>query len=78
MLLNNKHKKVKTKDDFERLQQCYSRGYFELYKKYYVEKEKVKKATIKLDTMFANGVDESILDDLLELDKILGGKNERL
>ena len=71
MLKNSKHYKTKTADDFERLQQSYSRGYFELYKKYFVEKEKVRKATIKLDTMFANGIDEAILDDLLELSEIL-------
>lgn len=63
--------KTRTKADFDRLQQGYSRGYFELYKKYFIEKEKVRKATIKLDTMFANGVDEAILDDLLELSDIL-------
>ena len=64
-------RKTRTNEDFDKLQESYSKGYFELYKKYFVEKEKIKKATIKLDTMFANGIDESILDDLLELDEIL-------
>ena len=69
-----KQQETMTRKDFERLQQTYSKGYFDLYKKYYIEKEKIKKAISKLDTMFANGEDERILDDLLELSKILEGK----
>lgn len=68
---------TRTNEDFDKLQKCYSKGYFELYKKYYKEKEKVKKAIAKLDSMFANGDEKVVLDDLLELYEVLGGnKNE--
>ena len=36
-------------------------------------KSRIDKARHKLDIMFSNGNEDIILDDLLELDKILGG-----
>lgn len=59
-----------SRKEFEWIQQKYNRMYFELYKKYYKEKTKVKKAQSKIETMFANG-NEDILDDLVELYDIL-------
>lgn len=59
-----------SRKEFEYVQQKYNRMYFELYKKYYKEKTKVKKAQSKIETMFANG-NEDILDDLVELYDIL-------
>ena len=59
-----------SRKEFEFIQQKYNRMYFELYKKYYKEKTKVKKAQSKIETMFANG-NEDILDDLVELYDIL-------
>ena len=47
-----KQQETMTRKDFERLQQTYSKGYFELYKKYYIEKEKIKKA---LDVIYCWG-----------------------
>ena len=55
-----------SRKEFEYVQQKYNRMYFELYKKYYKEKTKVKEAKSKIETMFANG-NEDILDDLVEL-----------
>ena len=70
-------RKTRTNEDFNKLQESYSRGYFELYKKYFKEKEKIRKALAKLDSMFANGDEKVVLDDLLELYDVLGGnKNE--
>ena len=63
-------KKLFSRKEFEYVQQKYNRMYFELYKKYYKEKTKVKKAQSKIETMFANG-NEDILDDLVELYDIL-------
>ena len=59
-----------SRKEFEYVQQKYNRMYFELYKKYYKEKTKVKEAKSKIETMFANG-NEDILDDLVELYDIL-------
>ena len=59
-----------SRKEFEFIQQKYNRMYFELYKKYYKEKTKVKKAQSKIETMFANG-NEDVLDDLIELYDIL-------
>lgn len=59
-----------SRKEFEFIQQKYNRMYFELYKKYYKEKTKVKKAHSKIETMFANGNDD-VLDDLIELYDIL-------
>lgn len=59
-----------SRKEFEYIQQKYNRMYFELYKKYYKEKTKVKKAQSKIETMFANGNDD-VLDDLIELYDIL-------
>lgn len=59
-----------SRKEFEYVQQKYNRMYFELYKKYYKEKTKVKEAQSKIETMFANG-NEDILDDLVELYDIL-------
>lgn len=59
-----------SRKEFEYIQQKYNRMYFELYKKYYKEKTKVKEAKSKIETMFANG-NEDILDDLVELYDIL-------
>ena len=64
-------KKFFTQAEFEYIQQKYNRMYFELYKRYYNEKDVLKKAKSKIETMFANGYDESILDDLIELYDIL-------
>ena len=36
----------------------------------------INKAKNKLDSMFSNGYEETILEDLLELDKILGSDKE--
>ena len=36
----------------------------------------VNKANTKIDSMFANGNEESVLDDLLELDDILKGEDK--
>jgi uncharacterized FlgJ-related protein len=48
-----------------------------LKERYQLEKEDYKsrneKANSKLQTMFDNGNEETILDDLLELDRILNG-----
>lgn len=63
-------KKIFSRKEFEWIQQKYNRMYFELYKKYYKEKTKVKKAQSKIETMLANGEDE-VLDDLIELYNIL-------
>lgn len=63
-------KKLFSRKEFEYIQQKYNRMYFELYKKYYKEKTKVKKAQSKVETMFANGEDD-LLDDLIELYNIL-------
>jgi len=63
-------KKLFSRKEFEYIQQKYNRMYFELYKKYYKEKTKVKKAQSKIETMFANG-NEDVLDDLIELYDIL-------
>lgn len=63
-------KKLFSRKEFEYIQQKYNRMYFELYKKYYKEKTKVKKAQSKIETMFANGEDD-VLDDLIELYNIL-------
>ena len=68
-------RKTRTNEDFNKLQESYSKGYFELYKKYFKEKEKIRKAIAKLDSMFANGNEEVVLDDLLELYEVLGGNN---
>lgn len=54
MYTNSKHQKTKTNEDFERLQSSYSRGYFELYKKYFTEKDKIKNAL--------NFIKENIVD----------------
>jgi len=59
-----------SRKEFEYVQQKYNRMYFELYKKYYKEKTKVKKAQSKIETMFANS-NEDVLDDLVELYDIL-------
>lgn len=37
-------------------------------------KLKIKKAKIKIDVMFGNGNEQTIIDDLLQLDEILGDK----
>lgn len=63
-------KKIFSRKEFEYIQQKYNRMYFELYKKYYKEKTKVKEAKSKIETMFANG-NEDVLDDLVELYDIL-------
>lgn len=39
-------------------------------------KLKIKKAKIKIDLMFGNGNEQTIIDDLLQLDEILGEENE--
>lgn len=59
-----------SRKEFEYVQQKYNRMYFELYKKYYKEKTKVKKAQSKIEAMFVNGNDD-VLDDLIELYDIL-------
>lgn len=64
-------KNVFSRDEFEFIQQKYNRMYLELYKKYFNEKHKLKKAKAKIETMFANNDDEMILDDLIELYNIL-------
>ena len=38
--------------------------------------QRIDKALNKIDTMFNNGNEETIIDDLLELDKILRGSEE--
>ena len=42
----------------------------------YIEdlQQKIDKAKRKIESMFNNGDENTIIDDLLELDKILGGK----
>lgn len=63
-----------TRADFDRLQQSYSRNYFELYKKFYVVRCKLEKVQAKLETMFANGDEGATLDDLIEIyDVIMEG-----
>ena len=39
------------------------------------QKERINRARSKLQSMFDNGNEETILDDLLELDKILEGSD---
>lgn len=46
--------------------------YQDVLKKYSEAKEVIDKAKNKLTAMFANGDDNKILDDLLELGEILG------
>ena len=66
MFKDMKHYKTKTSEDFERLQSSYSKAYFELYKKYYKEKEKIKRAIEYIK-------ENEINNDLIE---ILEGKND--
>ena len=64
-------KKFFTQTEFEFIQQKYNRMYLELYKKYFNEKVIISKARSKIETMFANGNEEKVLDDLIELYDIL-------
>lgn len=66
-------KAILSRSEFIQLQQRYSRAYFKLYKKYYISKKIIERALAKLDTMFSNGDDEILLDDLLELYSVLCG-----
>ena len=64
-------KKIFSQNEFEYIQQKYNRMYLELYKKYFNEKAIINKAQAKIETMFANGNEEKVLDDLIELYDIL-------